>query len=376
MKIVFTGAGGGHFYPLIAVAEKIKEEVNEQKIFDAEMYFFSDKPYNQNLLDKYNIKFTHIPSGKLRLYFSLDNFFDPLKIIAGFFVALFKLFSIYPDLVFTKGGYASLPVVFAAKVLFIPVFLHESDSIPGKTNLITSKFAKRIAISYTLAAKYFDEKKTAYTGQPIISEYLPNINTLDKKHINFINNNAKKEKPTLFILGGSQGSENINNLILESLKELLQKYKIIHQVGDANFEKIKIATNVILTEDPNRSNYTYFGSSDLANYFEEADICVTRAGSTLFEISSWGIPSIIIPITVSNNDHQMQNAYLFQKNGGSIVLEEGNLRKNILLNMIDSILNDKDRYESMRNNNLNNFKAGAADLIAKEIVKIGLSHNY
>lgn len=375
MKIVFTGAGGGHFYPLVAVAEKIQEEVQIQKIFEAEMFFFSDKPYNQELLDKNNIKFVKIPAGKLRLYFSLENFFDPLKVVAGFFVALFKLFSIYPDVVFTKGGYASLPVVFAAKILFIPIFLHESDSAPGKTNLISAKYAKRIAISYASCAKYFDEKKTAYTGQPILKEYLPLSSDIERKYINFINNVSRKEKPTLLILGGSQGSENINNIILESLKDLVLKYKIIHQVGENNFEKIKIASDIILKDDPNKTNYTFFGSSDLRKYFEISDICITRAGSTLFEISSWGIPSIIIPIAVSNNNHQILNAYTFEKAGCSIVLEEVNLKKNILLSMIDTILNDKDRYESMRTNNINSFKSGAADIIAKEIVKIGLSHN-
>jgi UDP-N-acetylglucosamine--N-acetylmuramyl-(pentapeptide) pyrophosphoryl-undecaprenol N-acetylglucosamine transferase len=311
----------------------------------------------------------------MRLYFSIENFFDPIKVVAGFFVALFKLFSIYPDVVFTKGGYASLPVVFAAKVLFIPIFLHESDSAPGKTNLISAKSAKRIAISYSSAAKYFDEKKTAYTGQPILKEYLPTNEILKKKYINFVNNFTNKQKPTLFILGGSQGSEIINNMILESLKDLLVKYKIVHQVGENNFEKYKLACEIILKEDPNKKDYIFFASGDLGQYYEMADMAITRAGSSLFEFSSWGIPMIIIPFTVSNANHALLNAYAFEKAGCGIVLEESNLRKNILLSMIDSVLSDQNRYETMRTNNLNNFKSGAAELIAKEIVKIGLSHN-
>ncbi len=375
MKIVFTGAGGGHFYPLIAVAEKIKQEAEAQGMVNSEMFFFSDKPYNQTLLDRYNIKFEKVPAGKMRLYFSLENFFDPLKVIAGFFVALFKLFSIYPDVVFTKGGYASLPVVFAARMLFIPIFLHESDTAPGRTNLIAARSAKRIAISYASAIKYFDEKKTAYTGQPIMEEYLPTADMLDKKYINFVNNLSKKQKPTIFVLGGSQGSEIINNMILESLKELLMKYKVIHQVGENNFEKYKVASGIILKEDPHKADYTFFATGDLGQYYEVADMAITRAGSALFEFSSWGIPMIIIPFTVSNGNHALLNAYAFEQAGGGVVLEESNLRKNILLNMIDSILSDKDRYEAMRMSNINNFKSGAAETIAKEIVKIGLSHN-
>lgn len=142
MKIILTGAGGGHFYPLIAVAEEIKIECEAQKIVDAEIFFMSDKPYDENLLKQKRISFIKIPAGKLRLYFSIQNIFDPFRSILGFFVAVYQLFKIYPDVVFAKGGYASMPVVLAARFLFIPIFVHESDSVPGKTNLFTSKLAE------------------------------------------------------------------------------------------------------------------------------------------------------------------------------------------------------------------------------------------
>lgn len=377
MRVVLTGAGGGHFYPLIAVAERIKSEAEEQKIIDADIYFFSDKEYNKNLLDSKKIKFVRIPSGKIRLYFSIKNFFDPIKNIYGFFVALFKLFSIYPDVVFVKGGYASMPVVFAAKFLFIPIFVHESDTAPGKTNLLSAKFAKRVAVSYASAIKYFDSKKTAYTGQPIMQEYLPSKEMLQRKYINFKNKStSNNRKRNILIIGGSQGSEIINNILLEVLPELLEKYNVIHQVGENNIKNVEISSEIILKNNQNRDNYHYFSFGELSKYYESADLCITRAGSTLFELSAWGIPSIIIPITISNNNHQMKNAYTFEKAGCSIVIEEVNLRKNLLLNAINSILENDERYEAMQYNNLNNFKSGAAELIAKEIVKIGLSHNY
>lgn len=377
MKVVLTGAGGGHFYPLIAVAERIKREAESEKIIDAEIFFFSDKEYNKNLLDAKKIKFVRIPSGKMRLYFSIQNFFDPFKNIYGFFVALFRLFSIYPDVVFVKGGYASMPVVFAAKFLFIPIFVHESDTAPGKTNVLAAKFAKRVAVSYASAVKYFDLKKTAYTGQPIMEEYLPTKDILQKKYINFKNNStSSNRKRNILVIGGSQGSEIINNMLLECLPDLLEKYNVIHQVGDNNIKRIEISSEIILKNNINRDNYHYFSFGELSKYYESADICITRAGSTLFELSAWGIPSIIIPITISNNNHQMQNAYTFEKAGCSIVIEEINLKKNILVNAVDSILENNDRYETMQYNNLNNFKSGAAEMIAKEIVKIGLSHNY
>jgi UDP-N-acetylglucosamine--N-acetylmuramyl-(pentapeptide) pyrophosphoryl-undecaprenol N-acetylglucosamine transferase len=371
MKLVLTGAGGGHFYPLIAVNERVEEEVKSQKIIDIETFFFSDKEYNKNLLDEKKIKFVRIPAGKLRLYFSIQNFFDPFKSVLGFFVALWKLFIIYPDVVFVKGGYSSMPVLLAAKCLFIPIFVHESDSVPGKTTLFAGKLAKRIAVSYATATKYFNLKKTAYTGQPILEEYLPTKDKLDRKYEEY----TEEKKKTILVMGGSQGSEIINNILLESLSELLEKYNIVHQVGPKNLEAVKISTEVLLKDNPNRDNYKYFSTSDLSKYYELADVCITRAGSSLFELSAWGIPSIIIPITNSNKNHQMENASIFEKAGCSIIIEEINLKKNLFLNEIDSILEDKKKHEMMQFNNLNNFKDGAAEVIAKEIVRIGLSHN-
>ncbi|MEI6352599.1 MAG: UDP-N-acetylglucosamine--N-acetylmuramyl-(pentapeptide) pyrophosphoryl-undecaprenol N-acetylglucosamine transferase [Candidatus Nomurabacteria bacterium] len=371
MKIVFTGAGGGHFYPLIAVAERISKEVVREKIIDAEMFFLSDRAYNDNLLLSKNIKFIKIPAGKVRLYFSLENFFDPIKTFFGFFIALFHLFRIYPDIIFTKGGYASLPVLFAAKVLFIPVFMHESDSVPGKSNLLAAKFSKRIAVSYASAIKYFNPQKTAYTGQPIMEEYLPTQEKLNNKYLN-----REGKKKTIFVLGGSQGSEIINNIILDSLPELLEKYNIIHQVGENNYNKVKIASEVLLKNNPNAGNYSFFALADLGKYYEIADIAITRAGSSLFEFSAWGIPTIIVPFTVSNGNHAVENAFTFERAGCSLVIEEVNLKKNLLLNNINFILDNQDKYKEMELNNLNNFKSGAAELIANEIIKIGLSHNY
>lgn len=377
MKVVLTGAGGGHFYPLIAVAEKIKEENSKLKILDLEIFYLSDKEYNKNLLEEHKINFIKIPAGKLRLYFSLKNFLDPFKTILGFFIALFRLFIIYPDVVFAKGGYSSVPVVLAAKCLFIPVVIHESDSAPGRTNLLTGKLSKRVAVSYEEAMKYFNPKKTAYTGQPILNNYLPSLQELaeKKEKVNEENFLKSGEKQTIIVLGGSQGSEIINNTLLEALPFLLRKYKIIHQVGKENYNKIKISTDILLKNDPDIKDYHFFAFGDLSKYYKSADFCITRAGSTLFELSAWGIPSLIIPITNSNNNHQMKNAYHFKELGCSLVIEERNLRRNIFINSIESVLDSQKKYKTMQENNINSFKSGAAEMIAKEIIKISISHS-
>lgn len=378
MRIVFTGAGGGHFYPIIAIAEKLKEEAIKQNTIDIDMYFMSDKNYDEKALDENKIKFIKIPAGKLTTYFSIKKIFAPFISFFGFIIALIRLFIIYPDIVFAKGGYSSFPVLLAAKILFIPIFIHESDSVPGRTTKLFGKFAKRVAVSYINALQYFSLKNTAYTGQPIQEKYLPNNEILEKKfeHTKNIFNSKNNIRKNILILGGSQGSEKINNIILETLPRLLEKYNIIHQVGENNFQKMKIASEIILKNDINKENYYYFAFDNLSKYYQNVDLCITRAGSTLFELSVWGIPSIIIPITNSNGDHQRNNAYIFKKAGNSIVIEESNLSQNILLDNINLILNDEKKYEEMQLNNLKSFKPNASEIIAKEIIKIGLSHNY
>ena len=167
MKIVITGAGGGHFYPLIAVAESVRKEAFLQKIIQPEIYFFSDKPYDEEALFSVDCKFVETPAGKLRLYPSVETVSDIFKTFYGCFIALGKLYSLYPDVVFAKGGYASFPTLLAAKILSIPVIVHESDTVPGRTTLWASKFALRTALSYQEAAPFYPYKNVALTGQPI-----------------------------------------------------------------------------------------------------------------------------------------------------------------------------------------------------------------
>ena len=144
MKIAFTGAGGGHFYPLIAVAEAVRTQVFLQKINTPEFYFFSDKPYDERALFDNSIKFIEIPSGKLHVYPSLENITNTFKAFYGIFVALKEMYRIYPDVLFAKGGYASFPVLVAARILSIPVVVHESDSVAGRVTQWAGKFAEQV----------------------------------------------------------------------------------------------------------------------------------------------------------------------------------------------------------------------------------------
>ena len=236
MKVVLTGGGtGGHFYPLVAVAESLREEADKEHVPETTIYYLAPEPYDEKLLFKYRINFRSIPSGKLRLYPSIKNFTDMFSVAAGVIKAFFTLFFIYPDVVFSKGGYASVPTVFAARILGIPVVIHESDSHPGRANLWAGKFARRIAVSYAEATVFFPSDRVAVTGQPV-------RNNVAKKTSHGSHQYLELEDgvPVLFLLGGSQGAQKINEVIIRSLDSLLSKYQIIHQVGPKNEADVRI----------------------------------------------------------------------------------------------------------------------------------------
>jgi UDP-N-acetylglucosamine--N-acetylmuramyl-(pentapeptide) pyrophosphoryl-undecaprenol N-acetylglucosamine transferase len=373
MKILLTGGGsGGHFYPLIAVAEAINQIAKDENLVSPKLYFMSDSPYDTETLIQNNITFIPISAGKIRRYASISNFFDLFRTFFGVIGALKKVFDLYPDVIFSKGAYASFPVLTAARLLRIPVIIHESDSVPGKTNLWASKFAKRIAVSYPDTAEYFPKEKVAFTGNPLRKAVL-NINrTGGHEYLNL-----EKDIPTILIIGGSLGAKIINERILDVLTKLIEKYQVIHQTGKNNVEEVSSTSAVILGDNQNKNRYRifdYLNDLDLVMAAGAADLVISRAGSTIFEIASWGVPSIVIPITESNGDHQRVNAYAYARSGASSVIEEINLTSNVLLTEIDRIMQDKNLREKMSTSAKNFAKPNAANTIAKEILTIALTH--
>jgi UDP-N-acetylglucosamine--N-acetylmuramyl-(pentapeptide) pyrophosphoryl-undecaprenol N-acetylglucosamine transferase len=374
MKILLTGGGsGGHFYPLIAVAEAINEISKRENLVSADLYFMSDSSYDAEALIENNITFVSIPAGKIRRYASILNFFDIFKTAYGALVALKKVFSLYPDVIFSKGAYASFPVLLAARILRIPVIIHESDSVPGKTNLWAAKFAKRIAISYPDSAKYFAQAdRVAYTGNPLRKSVL-NVSR-SGAHEFF---GLEKSVPTILIIGGSLGARLINERILDALPKLIEKYQIIHQTGKANVQEVANTSKIIIGENTNKERYRifdYLNDLNLTMAAGAADLIISRAGSTIFEIASWGIPSIVIPITETNGNHQRINAYAYARSGASSVIEEANLTTNVLTTEIDRILQDQALRDRMSTAAKGFTHPDAATKIAQELINIALTH--
>jgi UDP-N-acetylglucosamine--N-acetylmuramyl-(pentapeptide) pyrophosphoryl-undecaprenol N-acetylglucosamine transferase len=374
MKIVFTGGGtGGHFYPIIAVAQKVNQIIDNEHILGAKLYYISNSPYDKEMLVENGLLYEKISTGKMRTYFSLKNFSDIFKIFFGTLNAIFKMFSIYPDAIFGKGGYASFPTILAARILRIPVIIHESDSAPGRVNKWAGHFAKKVAVSFKEAADYFPKKTVAWTGQPIMAEKEHPASRQEALEYFKLESNT----PVVFILGGSQGAEIINNTILDALPRLVKNYQIIHQTGVKNFELVSGQAEVALTGNQNKLRYLpmpYLNPLQVKMAAGAAAIVVSRAGSTLFEIASWGVPSILIPFTNSNADHSRKNAFSYARAGACSVIEEANMTANILSSEIERILNDKMGYEQMARNAKAFGKPGAAEKIARELINIALSH--
>lgn len=369
MKIVFTGGGtGGHIFPLIAVVREIKSLYLQTKIEDdlnvfaeakkvngpkesLNLYYLGPKDeFSLILLSQEGVEAREISAGKIRRYIDWKSFLKNIidiffRMPLGIFQSFFYLFFIAPDLIFSKGGYGSFPVVVAGWILRIPVFLHESDADAGLSNLLLSKFAKKILISFPKTER-LPLSKTILVGNPIRKEILQG--TLKKAREIF---KLTGEKPVIVILGGSQGAQPINDMILTILPNLLESYEILHQIGEKNFTKYLPEVNITVSEGMKKYYHPvdFFREQELKHVLAAADLIVARAGSgTLFEIAAAGKPSIIIPLPDSAQEHQLKNAYAYAANGSAIILEQSNTTPNFFLEKLKYLFSHPNDLEKMR----------------------------
>lgn len=365
MKILFTGGGtGGHLMPIIAVARELIRLYDKD---DLKLYYMGpgDKSGLISLSEE-NIRIRKIISGKIRRYFSLKNITDVLfNIPFGFLQSFFLLLFIRPQLVFSKGGTGSAIVCLAAKILVIPIFLHESDTVPGLSNRIVSKWAKKVFVSFE-KTEYFDSAKTILIGNPIKKELLEGDKEIAKEIFNLT-----FEKPVILFFGGSQGAETINEFVLSALNDILKDYEVIHVSGRKNYKKTLAESQVILSFNKDLGRYYHLYESldelKLKHAYSASSFIVSRAGSgSIFEISALGKPSILIPLPSAASDHQLKNAYEYSKTGASLVIEQANLTPNFFIGRMNFLLYQS---EKVREAALKFAKPQAAEMIAREILE-------
>lgn len=374
MKILFTGGGsGGHFYPIIAVAEAINDAVRERKLLEPKLYYAAPEPYDNELLIANGITFVPTAAGKLRNYFSILNFFDFFKTGWGVFRSILRIFFLYPDVVFGTGGYASFPTLLAAKLFRIPVVIYATDAEPSRVNRWAGKFAKKIAVSYADAGRFFPKEKVAHTGNPVRKAVLVPSREGSIEFLQF-----KRELPVLLVVGGSQGSQAINEVVLAALPKLLEKYQVVHQTGEANLTDVEGRARVALGNSLLIERYRAYGYlNDLATRMAAgaASMVIARAGSgTIFEIASWGLPSILVPLPAPISHDQTKNAFDYARTGACVVIEQNNLTPGLLTSEIDRILGDEHIKHKMSNAAKSFSRPDSAKLIADAIIDIALSH--
>lgn len=376
MKIVLTGGTGGHFYPLIAIAEALQDLSREQRILPPQLFYLADKPFDEEALFANNIAFIKAPAGKVRRYFSFQNLIDAFKTAWGVVRCYFILLKIYPDVVISKGGYASVPTVIAAGWLKIPIIIHESDSRPGRANLLAAKRAARIAVAFESAGKLFPPKvqsKIARVGTPVRKELLH----LPERTGAQAALGLDASLPTILIVGGSSGSLRINETVLDALPELVSFANVIHQTGKTHFESVRSTAGVIIGKGPKERYhpFAYLNGESLRNAAAAADVIIARAGTgTITEVALWGIPAILIPIPESVSHDQRTNAYAYAHTGAAEVLEEGNLTSHLLASEARRIATDTTSASRMRAAASGFANPEAARIIAQEAITIALSH--
>lgn len=366
MKILFTGGGtGGHVFPLVAIIRELRRMYSKN---DLELFYVGQKDeFGTILLSQEDVKTYAIFAGKIRRYFSLQNIVDVLfKFPLGLLQSFFLLLKIRPKIVFSKGGSGSVCVTFAAMVLRIPIFIHESDIVPGSSNRLSSGWAKKVFISFP-KTEFFDLKNTILTGNPTRKEILDGDIQVAKSLFNLT-----LQKPVLLILGGSLGASAINDFVLNNLNELLTDFEIIHCTGKENLHEVENESIIVINKDLKKYYHTigFLDQAKIMHAYKAADFIISRAGAgSIFEIAVLGKPSILIPLPGAAGDHQSKNAYAYSQAGACLVIEQQNLIKNFFLDKLKYLFLHKEKLEQMSTQALRFSKPLAAKAIAREILE-------
>ena len=371
MKILFTGGGtGGHIFPLVAVLKEIKKISSKEPI---DFYYIGPKDNFQNYLFREGVKIKNINAGKVRRYFGAKSFFQNLtdvlfRIPVGTFQAFWHIFSLNPDLIFSKGGFGSVPAVIAGWILRVPIFLQESDISAGAANRFSSRLSVEIFTAFPVnKTTGIPLKKMISTGNPIRTKLLEADKKEAKKALKLVG-----EKPVILILGGSQGAQRINDKILEILAEFLKDFEVIHQCGPKNFNEIKNEVKVILPKELQKYYhlYPFLEDKNLANAYACADAVVSRAGAgAIFEIAALGLPSILIPLPESARKHQLKNAYCYAETGSSIIIEETNFMPHFFLGKLKNLFSNPKKIKKMKQEAKEFSRPKAAQVIAEYIIE-------
>lgn len=356
--ICFTGGGtAGHIYPGLAVVDELKTIYSKNNENVYAIWIGSSKGMDKNIVtksidangNKTAQRFYGIPSGKLRRYFSVKNFFDIFKIIAGFFCSFFIFIKEKPAVLFSKGGFVSVPPCLAAKILKIPVYTHECDFTLGLANRINLKSAKKMFVSYIETKDNIsdsEKNKVIVTGNPVRSVF---YNTNMQKGLNFLGLNSDYKKPILLVLGGSLGANQINQLVYENIVFLCKNFITVHQTGLINTQK---DISKSLSEEYKNQYFPYeFIYEQMPDVLSCADVVLSRAGAnSIWEAAVLLKPMILIPLCGNGTrGDQVDNALFFEKKGAAKVLLGKNANSEHFVSVLSEFIDKNERLKYSEN---------------------------
>lgn len=327
-KIILTGGGtAGHVTPNIALLPRLRELGYEIH------YIGSYQGIERQLIEQQNIPYHGISSGKLRRYFDIKNFSDPFKVWKGYGQAVRLIRELRPDVVFSKGGFVSVPIVLAARRRKVPAIIHESDLTPGLANKLAIPAARKVCCNFPETLQYLPKDKAVLTGSPIRTELMHGSALRARDRYNF-----SATKKTILIIGGSSGAQAINRAIHRLLPELLTQFQIVHLCGKGNLNP----------ELNGRKGYVQleYAQKELGDLFALADLVISRAGANaICEILALRLPNILIPLPArASRGDQILNARSFERQGFSYVLEEERMSDDALTEAISHVLQHERSY--------------------------------
>lgn len=332
-KIILTGGGtAGHVTPNIALIPKLRENDFDIK------YVGTYEGMEKQLVMDAGLPYEGISSGKLRRYFSMKNFTDPFRVIKGFSEAKKIMKKYKPDVVFSKGGFVTVPVVYAAHKYKIPVIIHESDMTPGLANRLAIKKATKVCHNFPETAAHLGEK-AVHTGSPLRAELFAGDKMAALKLCDF-----NTDKPVIMVTGGSLGAENVNKLVRAALPQLLEKFQVVHLCGKGKLDESLVGTKGYV-------QFEYI-SDEMKDLFAMADLIISRAGAnSICEIAALNIPNILIPLSAkASRGDQILNAESFKKQGFSEVLDEDVATKDDLIDTVNKVYENRQTYiDAMKN---------------------------
>ena len=347
-RIILTGGGtAGHVTPNIALLPRLKELQ-----YDVH-YIGSYNGIEKELIEQFGIPYHGISTGKLRRYFSLQNFTDPFRVVKGLDEARKLVKILKPDVIFSKGGFVSVPVVLAGKSRKVPTIIHESDMTPGLANKLSLSSATKICCNFPETLAHLPEGKALLTGSPIRQELLSGDKYKALSSLKF-----SSDKPVIMIVGGSLGAVAVNNAVRAILPELLKKYQIIHLCG-----KGKVDETMLHIDGYAQFEYV---KEELKDLFAATDIVISRAGANaICELLALHKPNLLIPLSANaSRGDQILNARSFERQGFSMVLEEEELTNEVLLSAINSLYENRETYiDAMKKSDQQNSIDTIIDLI-------------